>query len=361
MKDTEKKEEKKNIEKDNKNEINNNDETKVETNNDNNTINENKGKNKPKIIGTVGNFILTALITLIVGTGALTYYLVNNARKDLENNANLIVNQIVNKEKEEEPEPIANIIDTAITNATLNQNVTSTNNVDASSIKLLNEDLIVLYNGLILNTDKMEEKELQYIDNKSDSKDDYVITYYNYENFAFKESKLGTLSSQIFDGVVKIENVGKIAISENYEAIPREIKVVNSIPTVVADNNPKILDYDSSKVIITDLDGNGTEEYIIILANKSIGYSKILLVDSKGNKIADLAYIEKSKWDTATNEEYYLSINNIEVIDIDNDGIMEILIELPTSDGIAPKISLLKYKNGELQGTTNIECSLVRN
>lgn len=350
MKNTEKDEEKKDVNIDNKNEI---DENKEKT--------ESEEKSKPKIIGTVGNFILTALITLIVGTGALTYYLVNSARKDLENNANLIVNSIVNKEEEKDPEPIANIIDTAITNATLNQNVTVSNNIDASSIKLLNEDLIVLYNGLVLTTDKMEEKELQYIDNNNDSKDDYVITYYNYENFAFKESKLGTLSGQVFDGVVKVENVGKVAISENYEAIPREIKVVNSIPTVVADNNPKLSEYDSSKVIITDLDGNGTDEYILIVANKSIGYSKILLVDSKGNKVADLAYIEKSKWDTATNEEYYLSINNIEIIDVDNDGNMEILIELPTSDGTTPKISLLKYKSGELQGTTNIECSLVKN
>lgn len=350
MKNTEKDEEKKDVNIDNKNEI---DENKEKT--------ESEEKSKPKIIGTVGNFILTALITLIVGTGALTYYLVNSARKDLENNANLIVNSIVNKEEEKDPEPIANIIDTAITNATLNQNVTVSNNIDASSIKLLNEDLIVLYNGLVLTTDKMEEKELQYIDNNNDSKDDYVITYYNYENFAFKESKLGTLSGQVFDGVVKVENVGKVAISENYEAIPREIKVVNSIPTVVADNNPKLSEYDSSKVIITDLDGNGTDEYILIVANKSIGYSKILLVDSKGNKVADLAYIEKSKWDTTTNEEYYLSINNIEIIDVDNDGNMEILIELPTSDGTTPKISLLKYKSGELQGTTNIECSLVKN
>lgn len=350
MKNTEKYEEKKDVNIDNKNEI---DENKEKT--------ESEEKSKPKIIGTVGNFILTALITLIVGTGALTYYLVNSARKDLENNANLIVNSIVNKEEEKDPEPIANIIDTAITNATLNQNATVSNNIDASSIKLLNEDLIVLYNGLVLTTDKMEEKELQYIDNNNDSKDDYVITYYNYENFAFKESKLGTLSGQVFDGVVKVENVGKVAISENYEAIPREIKVVNSIPTVVADNNPKLSEYDSSKVIITDLDGNGTDEYILIVANKSIGYSKILLVDSKGNKVADLAYIEKSKWDTATNEEYYLSINNIEIIDVDNDGNMEILIELPTSDGTTPKISLLKYKSGELQGTTNIECSLVKN
>lgn len=315
---------------------------------------------KIRTIGTVGNFILTALIALIIGTGALTWYLVTSARKDLENTTSAVLNNVV-EENEVEPDTIADIIDTAISNVTEMQNTTSTtNNIDASSIKFLNEDLIVLYNGLVLKTDKMEVKELQYIDNTNDEKDNYVITYYNYENFAFKDSKLGILSSQIFDGAVQVENVGKIAISESYSAIPREVKVVNSIPTVVVENNSKINEYDTSKTIIVDLDGNSTDEYIIILANKATGYSKIMLVDSKGNKIADLAYIEKSKWETATNEEYYLSISNIEIIDVDNDGIMEILIELPKQDGTLPKISLLKYKNGELQGTTNVECSMIK-
>lgn len=332
----------------------------------NNIDKENKKEEvKVRTIGTLGNFVLTALIILIIGTGILTYYLVNNARKELQNDSSALLNTVNNIENkneniEENPDTIANMIDTAISNVTENQNTTSTtNNIDASSIKFLNEDLIVLYKGLVLKTDKMEVKELQYIDNANDHKDNYIITYYNYENFAFKESKLGTLSTQIFDGAVKVENVGKVAISEKYQAIPREINVVNSVPTVVADNNPKLKDYDLSKTIIVDLDGNGTEEYILILANKSTGYSKIMLVDSKGNKVDDLAYIEKSKWDTATNEEFYLSISNLEIIDIDNDGIMEILIELPKSDGASTKVSLLKYKSGELQGKTNVECSMV--
>ena len=204
----------------------------------------------------------------------------------------------------------------------------------------------------------MKRTELKYIDNSDKYKDKYVITYYNYESFGFKESKLGTLSTQIYDGLVKIENVGKLAISESYEAIPREIKIVNAIPTIISDKNPNIGNYDATKAIITDLDGNGSDEYILILANKTTGYSKIVLVDSSGTKVADLAYIEKSKWESVTTEEYHLSLSNVEVADIDNDGIMEILLELPRYEG-DPSISLLKYKNGELQGDTNIECSLL--
>ncbi len=183
-------------------------ERKTEVSNVENNINEEKKESSKKIIGTLGNFILTALIALIIGTGALAYYLVNSARKDLENNTNLILN-VSQNEADQEADSIANIIDTVVSDVTTPQNTSSNANKDASTIKLLNEDLIVLYNGLVLKTDKMEEKELQYIDNSNDFKENYVITYYNYENFSFKDSKLGTLSSQIFDGVVKVENVGK--------------------------------------------------------------------------------------------------------------------------------------------------------
>ena len=96
MKDTEKNEEKNNINIDNKNE----DKEKIENI-------ENGETTKPRIIGTVGNFVLTALVILIVGTGALTYYLVNNARKDLENELGESVvtsNNVLNYEYVDEKE-----------------------------------------------------------------------------------------------------------------------------------------------------------------------------------------------------------------------------------------------------------------
>ena len=252
-----------------------------------------------------------------------------------------------------------NIIDPTINTVTTGSQETSmVNSVDANSRKVMNENLIVLYNGLILDTSKMAKTELKYIDNSDKYKDKYVITYYNYENYSFKDSKLGTLSTQVYEGLVKVDNVGKIAISEDYDAIPRSVKVVNTIPTIVSENNPKILDYDTVKTLIVDLDGNGTEEYILVLANKNSGFSKITFIDSKGTKVADLASIEKSKWKKDSTTEYYLSINNVEIIDVDNDGIMELVIEIPHGAGDST-VSLLKYNNGKLDGKTDIECSLI--
>ena len=96
------------------------------------------------------------------------------------------------------------------------------------------------------------------------------------------------------------------------------------------------------------------------MANKTTGESKIILVESTGFIKATLASMNKAGWDSVSTDGYYLSYNNLEVVDIDNDGIMEILIELPTTDTTPSQISLLKYKSGDLSGKTDLTCSLVK-
>ena len=330
-----------------------------------NVENIEKGKKETvKIkIGTLRDFILIAFVILIIGTGALTYYLIHNAKDNYDKQYNELISNLENipidnsiNEEEQQEDTIANLIDSALSDVTSQPSSATT--TDANAKKVMNESLVVLYNGLILDTSKMDEVALQYIDSRQDASDKYVITYYSYGNYSFQESKLGTFSTQVYEGLVKIDNVGKIAISEDYNAIPRNVKVVNTVPEIITTNNSSIKDYDTVKTLIVDLDGNGTDEYILILANKVTGFSKITLFDSKGTKLADLASIEKSKWKNDINNEYYLSINNIETVDIDNDGIMEIILEIPHATG-NPTVSLLKYNNGDLQGKTNIECSLL--
>lgn len=336
---------------------------KIEIKEINDSVNEKDKEDKiEKKLGTVGNFLLIVFIILIVGTGILVYYLVNNARTNLETSYNELVenSSILNVVKKDEdikdPDTIADIIDSALSNTT-SSNTTVVNTVTATDVKTLNEQIIVLYNGLILDTTKMGITELKYIDKTDANKDKYVITYYNYENFAFKDSALGTLSDEVYEGVLAVENVGKIAISEKFNCIPRDVQVVNTIPSVVMENN-NLSKYDTTKTIMVDLDGNGTNENILILSNRTKGISKISLVDYQGKLVADLAYIEKSNWSGATTEDYYLTINNVEILDIDNDGVMEIILELPRYEGV-PEISLVKYKNGELQGEKDYEVSLL--
>lgn len=295
------------------------------------------------------------IAVLIVGNAILIYYMIN-----FSDYGEGVQMEDTNVSNEAPADTLANLLNTVVssTNTANTTNQPTINATDANSRKVMNEDLIVLYNGLILDTSKMEQVELKYIDNASLEKDKYVITYYNYENFAYLDSKLGKLSNPVYDNLVKIENVGKIAISEKYQAIPREVKVINTLPTVILENNSSLQEFDTVKTILADLDGNGSDEYITMLANKTTGYSKISLYQSTGALISDLAYIEKSKWNQTTSAEYYLSLDNINILDIDNDNLMEILIEIPKYEG-EPSVNLLKYKNGELTGKTNIECSLL--
>lgn len=319
---------------------------------------ENENREQKPFIKKLCNTILFIIGTLIVLTGSILYYLIYTNSRELENEV-VSLNTNVNKEDFDTTNTsvadiIGNVIETTNATASNNSTVTTT---DANTRKVQNENIVVLYDGLILDVSEMKQVELKYIDSTNEQKDKYVITYYNYENYSFQNSGLGSLSTQVYDGLLKINNVGKIAISESYNAIPRNIQVVNALPTVVSDNN-KLSDYDNVKAIITDLDGNGTDEYILVLANKATGYSKISFVDSTGSKLTDLAYIEKSKWGQASEHGYYLSISNVQIVDIDNDNVMEVLVEIPKYEG-EPAVSLIKYKNGELQGDTNIECSLL--
>lgn len=334
----------------------NKDQNKVKTGNKNTKTSKNKNvKDSKDLSKKVLNIFLAIIVIITVVIGSVIYYQLYKYSSE----------EIVNTDATNEASTVAEILNTVIDSNSTNtssSNTTSGNTTistsDADSRKVLNKEIVVLYDGLVLNVSEMKVVDLQYIDNTSDKKDDYVITYYNYQNFGFTKSSLGILSDQVLDGLVKVDNVGKVAISENYNAIPRDIQVVNSIPAVVLDNNSDFANYDNKKTIICDLDGNGTNEYIVILSSKETGESKIILTESTGFIKATLATMNKSGWESVSTDGYYLSYNNIEILDVDNDGIMEILFELPTTQSIPTQVSLLKYQNGDIQGTTDIACSL---
>ena len=52
-------------------------------------------------LGTVGNFVLLAFIILIIGTGALTYYLIHSAKDDYDKQYNEIVSDLIKKKQKE--------------------------------------------------------------------------------------------------------------------------------------------------------------------------------------------------------------------------------------------------------------------
>lgn len=131
------------------------------------------------------------IVALILGNAILIYYLMNS--EDYNPIAQNNVSE-ENKKEKEQTDTVANILNIAVPNNNTSSQPTVTT-TDATARKTMNENLIVLYNGLILDTTKMEETELQYIDNTSSEKDKYVITYYNYENFAYRDATLRNFKS----------------------------------------------------------------------------------------------------------------------------------------------------------------------
>lgn len=180
-------------------------------------------------------------------------------------------------------------------------------------------------------------------------------------------------------GVGIVTGVEKIAISKKYDAIPRQVKRENSLPEELID----MADYPSVQIDTIDLDGDGKEEHIVCArANYSEGEigdgspqesSIIILFDSNYKKIAVLDNLEDSFW--GNSEEMYkegvitskeldenrqfLTLDETEYIDINNDGKIEIIINHPIYEGI--RINIVGFKNGELQIDNRLKSSELEN
>ena len=313
----------------------------------------------------LGNIVLIIIaILILLTTGFIWLYVNEKANQEGEKVSSLT--DIKDKLNEYSENTVINI-DNALTGE-----------ITTSSTSTAPE--IVLYKGMELDT-KVGIKTIKgfyHEDISLDEMEKYVVTYYNYEKFAFKSKGIGAIPTD-FDKMtipLPLEGVGKVAISDNYNAIVRDVELSNAIPQVVLDSNVGLDGYETTKVLSADLDGNSTIEYIIVFTNKTKGNSKITLFDSRGSKVADLITLDKAGWESYTSEAVYLSIDNIEILDIDNDKCMEILIEIPTASTVAQKtanapvdpnaavtttvqkisetkIDVLKYKNDLIEGETN--------
>ena len=84
-----------------------------------------------------------------------------------------------------------------------------------------------------------------------------------------------------------------------------------------------------------------------------------MLFDSNYKKIADLVTLENGFWGNIKEEDrkIFLSLDDVDYIDIDNDEIMEIIIKVPTYEGT--QISVVKYNEGKIEGETDVKASVV--
>ena len=226
---------------------------------------------------------------------------------------------------------------------------------------------ILLYEGSeILNKIGTQFIDLTEMEISEEAKRKYNTTYFNYENGKYLGETTGKFGDEIiYDSYSTVKDVKRIAMTQKYNAIPREYKLIEKLPEKLND----IADYSSVAINEIDLDGDEKSEYIVCY---TVNYKKgqigdgepqassgIMLFDNNYKKIADLATLENGFWGNIKEEDYkiFLSLEETEYIDIDNDGIMEIIIEIPTYEGT--KISILRYSNNKVEGEINLQASVM--
>ncbi len=241
-------------------------------------------------------------------------------------------------------------------NKTVNQ---TSNTIDAVTSK----ENIILYDGVEIEKTTGWINLFDIMINLSkESEKRYNTKYYNYEKNKYTGETTGTFKYE--NGYVFVNEVGKVAMTKKYNAIPRTSTKLNDIPNELID----MIDYSILEIESIDLDGDGKLEYIVLCgvdyARDQIGdgepeaSSTIMLLDSNFKKIADLVNIADgfTTEEKDENNKVFLSLNDIMYIDIDEDNIMEIIIKIPTYE--EEEISILKYNNGKIEGDINIEAKV---
>ena len=296
--------------------------------------------------GNVLTVFLVIAIILIVVMGACMYMQKTEADRqiaELENNASQMQENINNLQGK--IDGVSNIV-----------NDNSNNNTQT-------EENIILYKGIeIAKTTRTQNVADMEIHAEATKK--YNTTYYNYEKGKYEGTTTGNFREETYQGVSVVSNVKRIAMTQKYNAIPREFKVIKELPEQLRD----MADYSSVDINEIDLDGDGKNEYLVCYtvnyAKGEIGdgepqaSSGIMLFDNNFKKIADLVTLENGFWANIKeeNQKVFLSLDNIEYIDIDNDGVMEIIIQVPTYEVM--EISIVKYSNNKIEGKTNVKASL---
>lgn len=237
-------------------------------------------------------------------------------------------------------------------------NVGTSNNVTQS------EENIVLYKGIQIAT-KPGVQNLLDMEVNDESNKKYNTTFYNYENGKYEGATIGEFGEETYEGVSVVQNVKRIAMTQKYNAIPRNYTTIEELPKQLID----MADCSSVDIQSIDLDNDGKTEYLICYtvnyAEGEIGdgepeaSSGIMILDFNYKKIADLVLLENGFWGNIKKEDnkIFLSLNDVEYVDIDNDGIMEVIINVPTYEG--SKISIIEYNNGNIEGETDLIASVL--
>ena len=292
--------------------------------------------------------IISIFLIIIVIMGAIIYKL--NKDISIEEQKNMDIQTQLENLDEEALIGEKNIVE---------ESNDSNNSIDADI-----DNNIILYNGYEIEP-RVGVQDPSDMKISDEAKSKYNVTYYNYENGKYAGTTKGEFGKETYDGYSAVNNVNRIAMTKEYNAIPRSYTRINELPKELID----MADCTSVDIDSIDLDNDGKEEKVVCY---TVSYSKgqigdgepqassgIILFDSNYKKIADLASLEDGFWAGFKEDDrkIFFSLDETEYIDIDNDNIMEIIINVPVYEGT--RISILKYSNGIIEGKTNLKASVM--
>ena len=128
-----------------------------------------------------------------------------------------------------------------------------------------------------------------------------------------------------------------IFVSCNYNVVPRNYVDETNIPNIIQN---EFSDCDSIKMQSIDLDGDNIKEYLVSYLKSKDELSGICLFDANFNKISNLADQYSS---------YLSNFDGVTYMDIDNDGNMEIIIDIPVAASYF-RFGIYEYSNKTVKG-----------
>ena len=219
------------------------------------------------------------------------------------------------------------------------------------------DDEILLYYGYELQT-STGLQALMDMPLNDDMTERYMGKYNQYS----KNKKLKQIEVkdylETYEGYFVVEGNDHIAISEDYNPIPRQSKKLKRVPDKIKESLSK---FDKVEVEEIDLNGDKELEYIAVGSTEDTSddgkiMSKVVLYNKDYKTIGTLA-----SWDATEDlkylpEEVVLSLDDVVYFDINNDNKMEILMELPAYETFL--VNIFRYDNNVLYGEKDYEVSL---
>lgn len=270
------------------------------------------------------------------------------------------------------------------TQATIDQNIeeSNDNNQSQSSPKTNqyledseeplgdSEKPIVLYYGITLDD---ADRRIKILTNENEDEVNYIMKkysreYYLYSNQQFlgKENGIAEIRGYDYYWEVNFQNLDnpEVAISQPYNPYPRKVTDIYSefalelgnFYTVISEVNNRFgVTCEITELLSVDLDGNGNDEYFIMLCDRESHFFAKCLLNPEYKIISYLTVVHEEDEEYDYTIEEFRMQNSSEIIDIDNDGIMEIIMLIPSYEGLL--FEVFKYNNGDFDGEFITEAS----